>query len=155
MQKRLYPLISEVVVIICFVAIVLATFLGVVSRYVLEYSLPWADEVARYALVWLVYIGMVSSLVRGQHVCVEQLLSKYQGKLRVWMLNLIDLSGMVLFGGLLYGGVLLMEMAQTQITPGLGISKSWVYAAIPIGAVLMLIEYISRIKRRLSGQDQA
>lgn len=154
MRKHLHPLISEVVVVICFVAIVLTTFLGVVSRYILEYSLPWADEVARYALVWLVYIGMVSSLVRGQHVCVELLLSRYKGKLRIWMLNLIDLSGMVLFGALLYGGVLLMEMAYTQITPGLGISKAWVYAAIPIGAILMLIEYVLRIKRRLSSQDQ-
>ena len=154
MHKRLHPLISEVVVIICFVAIVLTTFLGVVSRYILEYSIPWADEVARYGLVWLVYIGMVSSLVRGQHVCVEVLLVRYRGKLRTWMLNLIDLAGMVLFGALLYGGLLLVEMAYTQVTPGLGISKSWVYAAVPIGAALMLIEYVSRIKRRLSGQDQ-
>lgn len=154
MHKRLHPLISEVVVIICFVAIVLTTFLGVVSRYILEYSIPWADEIARYGLVWLVYIGMVSSLVRGQHVCVEILLVRYRGRLRIWMLNLIDLACMVLFGALLYGGVLLVEMAYTQITPGLGISKSWVYAAVPIGSALMLIEYVSRIKRRLSGRDQ-
>lgn len=154
MRKRLLPQISEMIVIICFVAIVLTTFLGVVSRYILEYSIPWADEIARYGLVWLVYIGMVSSLVRGQHVCVEVLLVRYRGKLRTWMLNLIDLAGMLLFGALLYGGLLLVEMAYTQVTPGLGISKSWVYAAVPIGAALMLIEYVSRIKRRLSGQDQ-
>lgn len=153
MRKDLHPLISEVIVIICFVAIVLATFFGVVSRYILEYSLPWADEIARYGLVWLVYVGMVSSLVRGQHVCVELLLNRYQGKLRIWMMNLIDLAGMVLFGALLYGGILLMDMASTQITPALGISKSWVYAAVPIGAALMLIEYVLRIKRRLSGQE--
>lgn len=154
MRKRLLPQISEMIVIICFVAIVLATFLGVVSRYILESSIPWADEIARYGFVWLVYIGMVVSLVRGQHVCVEILLLRYRGTLRIWMLNLIDLAVMALFGALLYGGVILMEMTYTQITPGLGISKSWVYAAVPIGAALMLIEYVSRIKRRLSGQGQ-
>lgn len=154
MRKRLLPQISEMIVIICFVAIVLATFLGVVSRYILEYSIPWADEIARYGFVWLVYIGMVVSLVRGQHVCVEILLLRYRGTLRIWMLNLIDLAVMALFGALLYGGVILMEMTYTQITPGLGISMSWVYAAVPIGAALMLIEYVSRIKRRLSGQGQ-
>lgn len=154
MRKRLLPQISEMIVIICFVAIVLATFLGVVSRYILESSIPWADEIARYGFVWLVYIGMVVSLVRGQHVCVEILLLRYRGTLRIWMLNLIDLAVMALFGALLYGGVILMEMTDTQITPGLGISKSWVYAAVPIGAALMLIEYVSRIKRRLSGQGQ-
>lgn len=153
MHKRWHPLFSEIVVIICFLAIVLATFMGVVSRYILEYSLPWADEVARYSLVWLVYVGMVSSLVRGQHVCVEVLLSRYRGQVRIWMLNLIDLACMVLFGALLYGGLLLMQMAQSQITPALGISKSWIYAAVPVGSALMLIEYVWRIKRRLSGQD--
>ncbi|MFA5663281.1 TRAP transporter small permease [Castellaniella sp.] len=153
MNKSWHPLFSEVIVILCFLVIVLATFLGVVSRYVLEYSLPWADEVARYALVWLVYVGMVSTLVRGQHVCVELLLVRYRGRARVWLLNLIDLACMVLFAALLYGGLQLMQMAQTQITPALGISKSWIYAAVPLGSALMLIEYVLRIRRRLSGQS--
>lgn len=154
MNKHWNPLFSEVIVIICFVAIVLTTFAGVISRYILSYSLPWADEMARFSLVWLVYIGMVSTLVRGQHVCVELLLSRCQGKPRIWLLNLIDLACMVLFGALLYGGLLLMELASSQSLPALGISKSWVYAAVPIGAALMLIEYVLRIKRRLSGQSQ-
>lgn len=152
MRKAWHPLFSEVIVILCFVAIVLTTFAGVVSRYILAYSLPWADEIARYGLVWLVYIGMVSTLVRGQHVSVEILLSRYRGKVQTWMLNLIDLACMVLFGALLYGGLLLMEMAHSQITPALGISKSWVYAAVPLGAALMLIEYVLRIARRLTGR---
>jgi len=49
---------------------------------------------------------------------------------------------------LLYGGVLLMQLTAGQTTSGLGIPKYMVYAALPIGALLMLIELGQRIYRR-------
>lgn len=145
--------LCDAVVVIVFLAIVLSTFAQVVFRYVLSFSLPWADEIARFGLVWLVYMGMVSALVRGQHVSVEFLLARYRGPLGVWMHNLIDLAGVVLFGTLLYGGVLLMQMTGSQITPGLGISKAWVYLALPVGAALMILEFGLRMWRRTAGRN--
>ena len=153
MRRAQHILFSEWIVIITFVVMVTATFVQVVCRYLLSFSMPWADELARNCLVWMVFVGMVSALVRGQHVTVDILLVHYRGQLARWALSIIDLAGAVLFAVLLYGGVLLMQLTATQTTSGMGIPKPFVYAALPLGSALMLVEFALRIWRRFSGQE--
>ena len=148
MKPRPHVLIGEWVVIVTFVVMVAAIFGQVIFRYVLAFSLPWADELARYCLVWMVFVGMVVALVRGQHVTVDILLDRYKGRLQLIAHTLIDLLGAVLFLVILYGGVLLMILTVGQSTSGMGMPKYMVYAALPIGAGLMLIELALRIYRR-------
>ena len=127
---------------------VVSTLTQVICRYLLEFSLPWVDELARYCLVWMVFVGMVLTLVRGQHVTVDLMLDRYSIRFRPFALTIIDLATSGLFLVLLYGGVLLMQLTAGQTTSGLGIPKYMVYAALPIGALLMLIELGQRIYRR-------
>ena len=153
MRLKPHVLVADVVVIAAFAAMVGATFLQVICRYLLSFSLPWADELARFCLVWMVFVGMVSALVRGQHVTVDILLDRYRGRVQRWALNLIDVACAVLFVVLLDGGVQLMELTATQTTSGMNLPKPFVYAAVPIGAVLILIEYVLRIWRRSTGRE--
>jgi TRAP-type C4-dicarboxylate transport system permease small subunit len=154
MRAGRHVLVSEWIVIVTFLVMVLVTFVQVIFRYVFEFSLPWADELARYCLVWMVFVGMVVALVRGQHVTVDLLRARYQGRVRLLMLSVIDLACAVLFGTLLYGGVLLMQLAVGQTTSGLGMPKYLVYAALPLGAVLMLVELALRVYRRHTAPGQ-
>lgn len=153
MHRSKHVLFSDWIVIAVFVAMVLSTFLQVLCRYLFSFSLPWADELARHCLIWMVYIGMVGALVRGHHVTVDILLEQYRGRLRLWALTFIDLAGALLFAVLLYGGVLLMQLTASQSTSGMGIPKPLVYAALPLGAALMLIEFGLRIWRRFAAAD--
>jgi len=149
MRHGKHVLLSEWITIVTFVVMVVITFTQVLCRYLLSYSLPWADELARFSLVWMVFIGMVATLAKGQHVTADVLLERYRGRLRIVMLTLVDLATIVLFSCLLIGGLKLVQMTGTQTMATLGISKSWLYAALPIGAVLMVIELILQITRRL------
>jgi TRAP-type transport system small permease protein len=148
MPFRKHVLLSEWIVIVTFLVMVIATFTQVVCRYVFAFSLPWADELARYCLVWMVFVGMVVGLVRGQHVTVDLLLDRYSDRMRPLALTVIDLASGILFVTILYGGILLMQLTVGQTTSGMGLPKYVVYAALPLGAVLMLIELALRIRRR-------
>ena len=148
MQVNKHIKLSELVIIVTFVVMVVSTLTQVICRYLLEFSLPWVDELARYCLVWMVFVGMVLTLVRGQHVTVDRMLDRYSIRFRPFALTIIDLATSGLFLVLLYGGVLLMQLTAGQTTSGLGIPKYMVYAALPIGALLMLIELGQRIYRR-------
>jgi C4-dicarboxylate transporter DctQ subunit len=148
MLSRKHVLVSEWIVIATFATMVVATFGQVLCRYVFAFSLPWADELARHCLVWMVFVGMVVAFVRGQHVTVDLLLDRYSDRIRPIAQTVIDLAGAVLFIALLYGGVLLMQLAGGQTTSGMGTPKYIVYAALPLGSTLMLIELALRIHRR-------
>ncbi|HNU10997.1 MAG TPA: TRAP transporter small permease [Rubrivivax sp.] len=147
--------LAEWIVIITFTVMVVVTIAQVAGRYVLSYSLPWADELARYCLVWMVFIGMVVTFARGAHITADVLRDRYRGRVGLVMLTLIDVANAVLFVALLYGGLKLMQMAATQMTPGLGISKSWIYAALPLGSVLMLWELLRQGIARIRHPDAA
>jgi TRAP-type C4-dicarboxylate transport system permease small subunit len=148
MRVNKHVKLSELVIIVTFVVMVVSTLTQVICRYLLQFSLPWVDELARYCLVWMVFVGMVLTLVRGQHVTVDLMLDRYSIRFRPFALTIIDLATSGLFLVLLYGGVLLMQLTAGQTTSGLGIPKYMVYAALPIGALLMLIELGQRIYRR-------
>ena len=52
--------ITNIIVTFLFMVVVAVVFAQVVARYVAGSSIRWADELARFAFVWLVYLGAVS-----------------------------------------------------------------------------------------------
>ena len=49
--------ITNIIVTFLFMVVVAVVFAQVVARYVAGSSIRWADELARFAFVWLVYLG--------------------------------------------------------------------------------------------------
>ena len=142
---KLFPLhirLSELLVVLSMISLVMATFTQVTLRYVFNQSLPWAVELARVSLVWLVFSGMALCLARGQHAVVGMLLDRYSGRAGRLACLFVDALVFVLFAVVLYAGTQLAIRTSGQTTSGLGISRGWVYAAVPLGAALMLIELI-------------
>lgn len=154
MKKAPHILISEILVGVFLVILVCTTFTQVFSRYFLNYSIPWADELSRTSLVWLVFVGMVVCFARGQHAVVGVLLDRYAGISRQLALTVIDVLIFILFAVMLYGGVRLMILTSGQTTSGLGISRGFMYAAVPFGASVMLIEVTCRIYRRILSKEK-
>jgi TRAP-type C4-dicarboxylate transport system permease small subunit len=53
------------------------------------------------------------------------------------------------FGGvLIYYGLRLMELGQFQQTPVMELSKSYIYASMPVGGVLIIVYALPTLWRR-------
>lgn len=150
MRRPLHLLVSEILVAVFLVLVVCTTFMQVISRYIFNFSIPWADELGRTSLVWLVFVGMALCFARGGHAVVGMMLDRYRGTVRRIALTVIDILIFALFAAILYGGAHLMVLTSGQTTSGLGISRGFMYAAVPVGATLMIIELIVRIYRRFA-----
>ncbi len=46
-------------------------FQGVVLRYLLNYAFSWTEEIVRYSIVWLVFLGGSIAARRGAHICMD------------------------------------------------------------------------------------
>jgi len=143
--------LAELIVLITYSSIVVLTTMQVLSRYVLEHSIPWTEELARYCFMWLIYVGMVIGLHRGTHASVDVLASMIKGVPRKIVLVCIHLISIALFAVLLYQGWLLFLMVQGQATPALRISMMLPYFSLPFGSMLMIIEECWIIKEILAG----
>ena len=63
----------EVLLIAMLVVMVAAMCYQVFGRYVLGHSPAWAEEVARYMMVWLTFLGAAAVLRSGGHLTVTAL----------------------------------------------------------------------------------
>src|ERR1700742_1851358 len=88
---------------VIFWSLAFIVFLQFFTRYVLNDSLAWTEEIARYGLMWVVFIGAAMVTRRNTHIAVE-LLSNImkQGPMRQALLALIDFIKLGFMGLLAY-----------------------------------------------------
>lgn len=124
----------------------------VVLRYLFSYSLPWPEEAARYVMIWVVMLSGSLLVKDNQLVSVDFFDSLWSPKWLVYR-NAV-------FRALL--AILLFLMAKhgwdqayisiNRTTTALQISWFWPYAAIPVGAALMLFQMFVLTLREFAEQ---
>src|SRR3954468_23193424 len=79
------------IAIAVFWSLAFIVFLQFFTRYVLNDSLAWTEEIARYGLMWLTFIGGAVVTRKKAHIAVE-LVSNLMGPgpLRAALLALVD-----------------------------------------------------------------
>lgn len=126
---------------------VVVTAVQIVMRYAFNAPLPWPEEVSRWAFLWLVMLGCVTVTRLGSHIRMTMLVHRLPSSTRPYT----DLLGIGLSAAALgfigYLGVGLMN-DTTAISVNLGISYSWLYLAVPVGAVLSLL---ALVRARVAG----
>ena len=116
-----------------------AVFFQVVTRYLGKATIDGIEEVPRYLFVWLIMIGGASAMQRGEHTVLDYFVKRCGPRLQTLILVLTTAAGLALFFVLIKLSVTLVPNAQLQTSPGLGLPLGWVYAAVPVGAVLIML----------------
>jgi len=111
--------------------------LGVFSRYVLERTFVWYDEVARACFIWLVFLGAAAAVKRGAHFGLHMFVELMPPPLKRAALLLTPLTVIVFSAAIAWQGWALMRHGSAQTTAVMAMPVSWIYAAMPVGGVLM------------------
>lgn len=126
-------------------------FLQFFTRYVLNDSLVWTEEIARYLLIGITFIGSAMAMRKGTHITVEAGLKLMPPRLRHWVLIVIDL---LVFGfGLIMAwtaGQLAMNTRQAMIS--IEIPKAYVYWIVCAAFVGISFYAGVRVRKRLRGE---
>lgn len=70
---RAFVLTNQVVVAALLAAMTALVFANVAMRYLLGHSLTWVEELTRYMMIWLAYLGAGLAWRAGAHVAVDLL----------------------------------------------------------------------------------
>lgn len=135
--------VTNIVVTFLFAVVVVVVFAQVVARYVAGSSIRWADELSRFAFVWLVYLGGSITIREGRNVCFDLLLEACKGKAWKIMFTVVCAASAIFLVCMTYLGVLVCQTQMAESSPIMHWPMAVVCAAIPIGGVLMLFEQIS------------
>ncbi len=121
-----------------------AVLLQIVVRFVLPQmgivvSAPWTEESARFLMVWSVFIGTAVLCRRGGLIAVTALPSALPHRISRWIILTSTLCAAVFFAILLVVGWQWSINAWRETATVLRIPMGSVYAAMPLGAALSLV----------------
>jgi TRAP-type C4-dicarboxylate transport system permease small subunit len=119
-----------------------AVFLQVVFRFLGWTGIDGLEEVPRYLFVWLVMIGAAAAMQRGEHTVLDYFVNRLGTRGRALIVILTNAVGIALFLTLIKLSLVLVPNAQLQTSPGLGLPLGFVYAAIPVGAFLIILPMV-------------
>lgn len=114
-------------------------FLQFFTRYVLNDSLAWTEEIARYALIWITFIGAAVVARKNLHISVEVLLHYLPAVPARLLLALVDIIKLLFIGLLAYFSLTIVERMQWQRMVIIDLPMSIVYGGVALGCFLMLM----------------
>ncbi len=124
----------------------------VVRRFVLNYSSAWAEETARYAFIYLGYVGAAYAVRERAHIRFDILLQRLPHRLHGYVYIFAELCTLTFAAIALYwsmqtiGQLLRFEGAS----PVLRVNKAWFAAAVPVGFSLVILRVLQSIWRDVS-----
>ncbi len=122
-----------------------AVFVQVFTRFVGLAGIDGIDEIPRYLFVWLVMIGAAAAMHRAEHTRLEYFEQRFGPRGQAVLTVVTNGVGMLLFLSLIRTSFVLVPNAQLQTSAGLGLPLGYVYAAVPVGAVLILLPMAWRL----------
>jgi TRAP-type C4-dicarboxylate transport system permease small subunit len=128
---------------VLFWALAFIVFLQFFTRYILNDSLAWTEEIARYGLMWLAFIGGAVVTRRKTHIAVELLGNLMKpSPLRTALFAMVDFVTLGFMGLLAWFSISITERMQSQTMTVFDLSMSYVYGGVAFGCFLMLFRQI-------------
>jgi TRAP-type transport system small permease protein len=123
----------------------------VFSRFLVGPSPAWSEALARYLMIYLVFMGAAIALRHQRLIAIQALSQSLSERPRRVLGVAVLVVCLVFFVLLLYQGVLITQQVSGQSSASLGVSMAVPYAAIPVGAALMILNTVAVILETLAG----
>lgn len=114
---------------------------GVFYRYILFDPLPWSEQIPKYAMIWMGFLGASSALYADRHMGFDFLIVRLHYRVR----KIISLAGMLLIMLFLifltiYGIVFAFAVGFISTAPMLGFPMFYLFLTVPIGGMFMILQ---------------
>lgn len=119
-------------------ALAIIVFLQFFTRYILNDSLAWTEEIARYVLIVVAYLGAISVTRKGSHIFLEffyRYLSPRAGKLLAVAMEFLSF---IFYSYLAYQAVILAQKTRTKMA-SVEIPKSLLYWCVSLSLAVMAV----------------
>ena len=120
-------------------------------RYVLNHSLFWSEELARYLLVWLTFLGASVAYRRKVHPGIDVVFARMPASTQRIFAILVHLLSIALFGVMIFFGVKFSYFVRLQISPALYLPKWIIFSIIPISGLILLVHGLAFLFSELKG----
>ena len=119
-------------------------FINVITRYFIQYSLAFTEEVEVACLVWLTMLGAAAGFRRGIHLGFNLLALRFPNLGKNVLYPFASILTILTVCILIWFSLLQIkdEFGLKIATEALGIPQWWYTLAIPVGGILVILRVI-------------
>lgn len=141
-MRKIADNFEEYALLLLFPLMVAVKTTATLARYLNLFPMFWGEEVARYIMVFMAYIGAGLGMKRGAHVGVSFFTDRFRSvKIRLFLEG-FRLGIIVFFCGMImyyYRNIIAHQIFMGQTTPALYIPMWIPYSAVPLGMFLVAL----------------
>ncbi|WP_171181353.1 TRAP transporter small permease [Ruegeria sp. HKCCD8929] len=123
------------------------------TRYVLNDSLGWTEEVARMFLIVLTYVGAVVCAQRDSHIKVDLILDMLPVRIKAVLVRSFDLIAAVFFLFLSWTAVRFANVTSLKMS-SVPIPKSILFWICAVALLLMALHYLLHAIAKKDDHDE-
>ncbi len=136
--------------LLAFYGMIVATIgMEVLRRFLLSYSSIWGEEIARYAFIYLVWIGAAAAVRDRAHIRINVIIQWLppRGKALIYFLG--DLATLVFAVFALYWSMhpVMTSIEFGSVSHGLRVSMAFFLISVPLGFALVVVRVIQCMAR--------
>ena len=106
----------------------------VFSRYILNSSIGWADEVSRLLFVWSIFLAIPIGVRRGRHIGVEILKTRLPAQMQSWLERAMTAVGCALMALIAYQALVIALAQWDELMVSIDVSAGWFIVALIVGS---------------------
>lgn len=131
------------------IVIFIITTLTVFTRYVLNVVPSWSEEIPRYLLVWITYLGAGLAIKFKEHISLDVFFNLMP--LRARQAGHLILNGLVAIVAVIMVvyGIGLLNHFGDDMMESIPVTNIWLYLAMPVSGVLMLLYLVQDTWKRI------
>jgi C4-dicarboxylate transporter DctQ subunit len=119
-------------------------------RYIFGHSLIFTEELSRYLMVWIVFLGGAIAIRDGSHIKINVFVIRLNTKIRQILQTVAHALTLAFLVVITIEGIRILPRQLYQMCITIDISLFYFYLAIPTGSILMIIFLLPYIKKSFS-----
>ena len=144
--KKIVKTLDRILDTICVLSLVSLAFIvsfQVAMRYIFSKPLSWTEELARFLLIWLIYIGCIAAMRDRKHITIDiirNVVSKSTSRKVYIIQKIVSLIFLIML--VVYGiKMVLLNIGYTSTVNEIRLDL--LYLCIPISAFGMLLYLVT------------
>jgi len=126
----------------------ICAMIQVIVRLVLDtmganFSVPWTEELSRYMMVWLIFLGAAYACRRAQLISLTIVVDRLPAQAQAAATTICALLCVAFYALLIQVGISAFRTGFIEMSPVLQFPKAYVYAAMPVGAAAMILNTLA------------
>lgn len=146
--------ISKILVLVFFIISIGSSVTQIIARYILMQPFRWTEELARYAFIWMSFLGASMLFKDNNHISIATISNRLPKKIVYWSDLIFQLSIIFFLAILIQASYEHSIILGLRKTVGLQMQIKYLYSSIFISFSLMLIYTIERIINKITSLYQ-